>query len=233
MPNTIPLTLFRQNVIEKAERARRAGILFQLILGVSAKNIDLVGPLLNDPHLPLCALKVFYGKTTGELLYDDLETLARSLPMDGSKLVVFHSEDQCHVDCNEKAFHHLLDQKDPAAFQVHSRIRSSEAAHASTRTILEWAERSYKRPVHIAHVSTPVEIELIAEFKARGTHCTSEVAPHHLIFSVEDYARLGPFVKMNPPLRSPSEVEALRRLVALGAVDMFATDHAPHTRDKR
>jgi dihydroorotase len=229
MPNTIPPTLFRENVVEKAEIAARSGLCFQLILGVSAKNINLVSSLLKDPTLPISALKVFYGKTTGELLYDDLETLARHLPEDGKKLVVFHSEDQCQVDCNEKNFKHLLYLEDPQAFEVHSKIRSSEAAHASTRTILDWALQSYKRPVHIAHVSTPIEIELIADYKSRGTQCTSEVAPHHLIFTTEDYGRYGALVKMNPPLRSPAEVEALRRLVAQGAVDMFATDHAPHT----
>jgi dihydroorotase len=55
------------------------------------------------------------------------------------------------------------------------------------------------------------------------------VAPHHLLFSTADYERLGPLVKMNPPLRSPEEVEALSRLFAQGAIEVFATDHAPHT----
>ncbi len=233
MPNTIPPTLGRKAILEKAAIAVQSGLDFRLLLGVSAHNLGEVGPLLADPDLPICALKVFYGKTTGELMYDDLETLAGYLPEDGRKLVVFHSEDQCQVDCNEKQFHDQLSRTDPLGFAVHSQIRSSAAAHASTRTILEWGLKTYQRPIHIAHCSTPVEVELIQEYKAKGLHCTSEIAPHHLIFSTEDYATLGPYVKMNPPLRSPDEVKALRKLVRAGAIEMFATDHAPHTRAEK
>jgi dihydroorotase len=228
MPNTIPPTMTRAAVLEKAERAAASGLAFRLLAGVGASNIRDVAALLTDPSLPVCALKVFYGKTTGELMYDDLETLGRSLPADGSKLIVFHSEDQCTVDCNQKQHAGELASRDNAAFAVHSKVRSSAAAHASTRTILAWA-KGYGRPIHIAHVSTPVEIELIAEARAAGVRVTSEVAPHHLLLSVDDYPRLGPLAKMNPPLRSRAEVDQLLRLVGQGAVDIFATDHAPHT----
>lgn len=228
MPNTLPPTMTRATVAAKAELARTAGLEFQLLVGVGAGNITEVGRLLADATLPVCALKVFYGKTTGELVYDDLESLARHLPADGAKPIVFHSEDQCTVDCNQARLAPRMQASVPEAFAVHSEIRSSAAAQASTRTILEWARTSYRRPIHIAHVSTPVEVEMIAEARAAGVAVTSEVAPHHLLFSTDDYARLGGLVKMNPPLRSPSEVMALRRLVGQGAVEVFATDHAPH-----
>lgn len=228
MPNTLPPTMTREAVVAKAEIARASGLTAKLLLGVGKGNIERVAELLRDPDLPLCALKVFYGRTTGELMYDDLETLGRSLPEDGSKPIVFHSEDQCMVDGNHGRLEGLTHATANAAFRVHSEIRSSEAAHASTRTILEWARTSYKRPIHIAHVSTPLEVELVAEAKARGVPVTCEVAPHHLLLSTDDYERLGPLAKMNPPLRSPAEVERLLRLVAQGHVDLFATDHAPH-----
>jgi dihydroorotase len=233
MPNTIPPTLSRKAVLEKAKVASQSGMDFRLLIGVSAHSLKDVGPLLSDPDLPICALKVFYGKTTGELMYDDLETLARYLPEDGRKLVVFHSEDQCQVDCNEQHFRDQLSRTDPGGFAVHSQIRSSAAAHASTRTILEWGLKTYQRPIHIAHCSTPVEVELIQEYKAKGLRCTSEIAPHHLIFTTDDYSKLGSYGKMNPPLRSPEEVAALRKLVRAGAIEMFATDHAPHTRAEK
>jgi dihydroorotase len=228
MPNTLPPTMTREAVLAKAARARASGLEFRLLLGVGAANIGQVGALLADPELPLCALKVFYGRTTGELLYDDLETLARSLPASGEKPVVFHSEDQCTVDCNQARLGDRLSGRANADFAVHSEIRSSAAAHASTRKVLEWARTVYRRPIHIAHVSTPLEVELVAEAKARGVPVTCEVAPHHLLLSTDDYGSLGPLAKMNPPLRSPEEVAALRRLVGKGEVDLFATDHAPH-----
>ena len=228
MPNTIPPTMSREAVLFKAERAAASGLEFKLLVGVGAHNVAQVGTLLAAPDLPVCALKVFYGRTTGELMYDDLETLARAIPASCAKPLVFHSEDQCTVDCNQARLASRLKDKDNSAFEVHSDIRSAAAAHLSTRTILEWARTTYKRPIHIAHVSTPLEIELVAEAKARGVPVTAEVAPHHLLFSTEDYARLGPLVKMNPPLRSPAEVEQLNKLVGAGLVDIFATDHAPH-----
>lgn len=228
MPNTIPPTMTREAVMGKAKIARESGLDFRLFLGVGASNIHRVAEILSDETLPLCGLKVFYGRTTGDLMYDDLETLGRSLPADGSKMIVFHSEDQCGVDHNQASHAAELERRDHAAFAVHSVIRSSETAHASTRTILHWAQTSYRRPIHIAHVSTPLEVEMVNEVKALGIPVTCEVAPHHLLLSTEDYERLGPLAKMNPPLRSPAEVEELRRLVGQGLVDIFATDHAPH-----
>lgn len=227
MPNTLPPTLSKAAVVDKAQRAAASGIRFALLLGVGAANVHEVGELLTDPRLPLCALKVFYGKTTGELVYDDLVTLGKSLPRNLTKPIVFHSEDQCTIDCNHQRLAPRLAAQDNQAFAVHSEIRSSAAAHASTRAILAWA-KDYGRPVHIAHVSTPLEVELVEEAKAQGVLASCEVAPHHLVFSTDDYARLGPLAKMNPPLRSPNEVAALRRLFGQGAIDVFATDHAPH-----
>ena len=227
MPNTLPPTMTRAAVLAKAAIAERSGVRFRLLLGVGVANVETVAELLYDRDLPVCALKVFYGKTTGELVYDDLETLGRMLPASGYKPIVFHSEDQCTVDCNHARLVNRLSGRANADFRVHSEIRSSEAAHASTRVILDWA-RSFGGPVHIAHISTPLEVELVAEARAKGARVTCEVAPHHLIFSTDDYERLGPLVKMNPPLRAPAEVEALRRLFAQGAIEIFATDHAPH-----
>lgn len=227
MPNTIPPTMSKETVLEKARLARESGLEFTLQIGVGISNINHVAKLLMDPELPVSALKVFYGRSTGDLMYDDLMTLGESLPANGKKLIVFHSEDQCGVDCNQLKHADRTHSTANRDFAVHSEIRSSETAHASTRIILDWAA-GYGRPVHIAHVSTPLEVEMVQEYKARGLPVTCEVAPHHLLFSVDDYERLGPLVKMNPPLRSQREVVELLKLVGQGAVDIFASDHAPH-----
>lgn len=232
MPNTIPPTMTAADVRAKAEIAAASGAHFSLLLGVGASNIQDVARILYDPHLPVCALKVFYGKTTGELLWDDLEMLGRMLPPDGDKLLVFHSEDQCTVDCNQARFQGRLQERDNASFSVHSAIRSSDAAHASTRAILDWAVKWGGR-THIAHISTPVEVELVAAAKARGAQVSCEVAPHHLLLSTDDYERLGPLVKMNPPLRSPAEVALLQKQFGEGLIDVWATDHAPHLLEEK
>ena len=232
MPNTIPPTMDAGSVREKAALAAASGLQAKFFLGVGAANIDQVAGLLSDPQLPLCGLKVYYGQSTGELMYDDLETLGRHLPRDNPKMIVFHSEDQCMVDRNELKYQQALDTRENEQFKTHSDIRSSAAAHKSTKVILQWAE-NYERPIHIAHVSTPLEVELIAAAKAKGVQVTSEVSPHHLLLSTDDYERLGPYGKMNPPLRHPDEVKALLELFGQGAIEIFATDHAPHTKAEK
>jgi len=231
MPNTKPPTMTEESVRAKAAIAAATGLDFGIYLGVGAGNIDRIAAILSDTSLPICGLKVYYGQSTGDLMYSDLEKLGAAMPKgDRCPMIVFHSEDQCCIDKNRE---HFLPSGKPLPnskgdFRLHSAIRSSAAAHASTRTILKWA-KSYGRPIHIAHLSTPVEAELIAEAKLAGVPVTSEVAPHHLLFSTDDYDRLGALIKINPPVRSPDEVRALRQLVRQGAIECFATDHAPHT----
>ncbi len=82
--------------------------------------------------------------------------------------------------------------------------------------------------LHVCHVSTAGSVEVIAAAKARGTRVTAEVTPHHLLLT--DAAAVGydPVFKVNPPLRTDADVQALRAAVAAGVIDVVATDHAPH-----
>jgi dihydroorotase len=82
--------------------------------------------------------------------------------------------------------------------------------------------------LHIAHVSTGRGLEMVRAAKRRGVRVTCEVTPHHFTLSDETVAERGTNAKMNPPLRSLSDVEALRAGIADGTVDALATDHAPH-----
>ncbi|MEZ4741016.1 MAG: amidohydrolase family protein [Bdellovibrionota bacterium] len=229
MPNTLPPTMSRADIEEKAHIAQKSKLAFKLYLGVGKANIGSLKNILSDPSLPLCGLKVYYGQSTGELMYDDLETLAKALPENMRGVLTFHSEDQCRIDHNEKELLTGYNSKDDSLpYELHSKIRSSDSAWQSTKVILEWAKK-WQQPVHIAHISTPAEMELIEEARQGGLHVTAEVAPHHLIFSTDDYEHLGPLLKMNPPVRSPEEVHELRNYFAKGLIDYFATDHAPHT----
>ena len=87
--------------------------------------------------------------------------------------------------------------------------------------------------LHVAHVSTARGVELVREAKRRGLAVTAETAPHYLLFTDEDVARLGTAAKMNPPLRSAADREALVAAVVDGTIDCLATDHAPHTVDEK
>ena len=82
--------------------------------------------------------------------------------------------------------------------------------------------------LHICHLTTAGGVEIIRWAKARGINVTAEVTPHHLLLT-DDYAnRYDPIFKVNPPLRTQRDVEALREGLADGTIDIVATDHAPH-----
>ena len=82
--------------------------------------------------------------------------------------------------------------------------------------------------LHIAHVSTARSVHLIRKAKSMGLPVTCEVAPHHLILTDEEIRDRDPNHKMNPPLRTSRDVEALREGLVDGTVDAIASDHAPH-----
>ncbi|MDP9200756.1 MAG: dihydroorotase [Gemmatimonadota bacterium] len=87
--------------------------------------------------------------------------------------------------------------------------------------------------VHLAHMSTKGSVELIRWGKERGIRVTAEVCPHHLSLTEESVRGYDTNAKMNPPLRTGKDVEALREAVKDGTIDLIATDHAPHHYDEK
>jgi len=82
--------------------------------------------------------------------------------------------------------------------------------------------------LHVCHVSTAGSVELMRWAKGKGWDVTAEVTPHHLVLTDELATSYDPVFKVNPPLRTAADVEALRAGLADGTVDVVATDHAPH-----
>ena len=82
--------------------------------------------------------------------------------------------------------------------------------------------------LHVCHVSTAGSVELIRWAKAQGVSVTAEVTPHHLALTVDLLESYDSVFKVNPPLRTPEDVEALRAGLADGTIDVVGTDHAPH-----
>ena len=87
--------------------------------------------------------------------------------------------------------------------------------------------------VHLCHMSTRGSVELIRWGKDRGINVTAEVCPHHLSLTEEAVEGYDTNAKMNPPLRTSDDVEALREAVRDGTIDLVATDHAPHHYDEK
>ncbi len=87
--------------------------------------------------------------------------------------------------------------------------------------------------LHVCHVSTAGSVDLIRRAKERGIDVTAEVTPHHLLLTDDLVRSYDPIYKVNPPLRTPRDVEALHEGLADGTVDIVATDHAPHTSEDK
>lgn len=107
----------------------------------------------------------------------------------------------------------------------------SESEWGQIERDLKLAEETGCR-YHVCHISTKESVELIRQAKASGVKVTCETGPHYLVFSDEDLKDEGRF-KMNPPIRSSEDRDALIEGIKDGTIDCIATDHAPHTADEK
>lgn len=106
------------------------------------------------------------------------------------------------------------------------------AEDAATAREIMLAEFTGAR-LHVAHVSTKGSVELVRQAKARGVKVTCEATPHHFTLTDEAVRGYNTNAKMNPPLRTRSDVDAIRAGLADGTIDAIATDHAPHHYDEK
>lgn len=86
---------------------------------------------------------------------------------------------------------------------------------------------------HIAHLSTARSAQIVDTARRNGVDVTAEVTPHHLVFTEDAVPVLGAAAKVNPPLRTEHDARALREAVRRGEIDVFASDHAPHTQQEK
>ena len=222
MPNTDPATTTTELLADKVRRAAgRAWTDFAFYVGASPENADELGMLERLPGC--CGVKMFMGSSTGSLLVADDENIARVL-RSGSRRVTVHSEDDMRLQ--ERAV--LV--RDGADVSMHSQWRDVETAVRSTQRLLHLAHTCHRR-VHVLHVTTAEEMDLLAKHKDIAT---VEVLPQHLTLAApECYERLGTFAQMNPPIREARHRDALWAAVNAGIVDCIGSDHAPHTREEK
>jgi dihydroorotase len=87
--------------------------------------------------------------------------------------------------------------------------------------------------LHIAHISTAGAVRMVRDAKARGVRVTAEATPHHLAFTDADLVTYDTSFKVNPPLRTAEDRDALRAALADGTIDVIGTDHAPHAVEEK
>lgn len=217
MPNTAKSVISREILDEKrAFLAGRAWCDVGLYVGASKKNIGELADLELQPNV--CAVKVFAGSSTGDLLVEDDESLERVM-RSGRRRICYHSEDEYRLQARKPMFTPGMPHRN------HMEWRDVETAMLGTRRLMAIARKT-GRPAHILHVSTAEELAYLRDFR---DICTVEVLLNHLTQTDEAYDRLGGLAVMNPPIRDQRHLDAAWAAVNDGTVDCIGSDHAPHS----
>ncbi len=219
MPNTTPPGVNAASLTAKhGYIAGHSWCEIGLFAGATRENLDESGALETLPGI--CAMKVFAGSSTGDLLVADDASIER-LMRSGRRRVAFHAEDEERLQERKP----LFAQGGP--YSDHCQWRDVECAFKGTRRITAIARRT-GRPAHILHVSTAEEFAFL---RGQKDLVGCEVLVNHLLqCAPEVYERLRGYAVMNPPLREKRHMEAAWAAVADGTVDNIASDHAPHPR---
>lgn len=227
MPNTIPPATTLQLLKDKERIAdAESWANYSFYLGATNSNIEEIRKI--DPT-HVCGVKVFMGSSTGNLLVDD-ENALNGIFLNSLVPVAVHSEDE---DTIQKNLHHFRKKYgDSVAASLHPEIRSREACILCTQRAINHCETTGGH-LHLLHISTAEEVQMVREAKKQGLAITAEVCVHHLFFSDEDYLSKGNLIKWNPAIKSKSDRDALVKGLLDRTIDIVATDHAPHELDKK
>jgi len=218
MPNTSPATTSQQALNAKLElAASKCVVNFGFYMGATPHNWKDLRDATRTP-----GIKIFIGSSTGDLLVDDQDALERIFA-ETTLPICAHCEDETIVRRNAAEFATSHDVAD------HSNVRDAEAAYVSTKRAVDLAKR-FKHRFHVLHVSTAAEVEL---FREHENLITAEACPHHLLFNIHDYERLGTRVQMNPSIKTPEDNAGLWQALHDGYIQVIATDHAPHTLEEK
>ena len=223
MPNTKPPTTNLKELSYKFKIAEKSGFCnFSFFIGATRENIEEINEL--EGFSGCCGVKIFMGSSTGDLLVEDNESIIKILKR-AKKTVAVHSEDEYRLKQRKKDF---LNKK--TSVSDHPVIRDVESAVMSTTRLLK-AARTSKKKIHILHLSTANEVDLL---KSNKDIATCEATPQHLFFhSPECYERLGSLAQMNPPIRDKSHSKVIWQGVQNGVIDVIGSDHAPHTLEEK
>jgi dihydroorotase len=221
MPNTEPTTTGAEAFADKIARAAgRAHCDHAFFVGATGQNARSLGELERAPGC--CGVKVFMGSSTGSLLVaDDLDL--REVLQHGRRRVAVHAEDECCL-VEGRSRVRIGD------WTSHPFARAAACAIRGTERLLALAEETGRR-VHVLHVTTAEEMQLLGQHKDL---VTCEVTPQHLTLAAPGaYEQLHGRAQMNPPIRDGRHQAGLWRGLAEGVVDTLGSDHAPHTLEEK
>jgi dihydroorotase len=227
MPNTFPPTATPEALAQKFELAKKARVDFGLYGLLAEDNIQNLEALIAGGA---AAFKCFMGNTTGNLpspstgaMLEGFEIIAKhghriSLHAETASIMAWRQQRLMAAGRNAP-LDHLAAR--PAVVAIEAVARAAILA--------EWTAAR----IHVLHISSADELRPLREAQQRGVDVTGETCPCYLMLDTDDYARLGPIIKVNPPVREPHHKEEIWRALNDGTIGLIATDHAPHTPEEK
>ncbi|MEM4630196.1 MAG: dihydroorotase family protein [Candidatus Diapherotrites archaeon] len=231
MPNNIPIIDTYEKLLKKHQLVSKSALVnFALYMAATENNLQEIELACNDENISLKAVKLYYGKTTGEFFLDDENSIIKIFELSKKHdiVVVAHAEDNKTIMENEKLF---AQNNWP---EIHSLIRNEEVEAKAISKLLS-IQKKIGNKLHFAHVSSKKGLKLIEETKKNKneSRITCEVTPNHLFLDSNKYKILGNLIKCNPSIKGPEHRKALYYGLKKGIVDIIATDHAPHTLEEK
>jgi allantoinase len=227
MPNTVPSVTSVEAVREKVGIAGgKALVDFALIAGAGELSSETLRELAGEG---VVGYKTFMIARFKELAASDSQMLKNFNVIAGMGLpCMIHAENQDIVAGGiERA--KAMGRVDPIA---HSEFRPPIAEDEATLRTVMLSEGSGVH-LHICHMSTQGSAEILSWAKRKGRKVTGETSANYLFLKAEDMKELGPYAKIDPPLRGPEHQKALWTAINTGVIDAFASDHAPYPREDK
>ncbi|MEM2128307.1 MAG: dihydroorotase [Candidatus Methanomethylicaceae archaeon] len=218
MPNTSPPTTTLERLLEKFRLvdSSRPCVNYGFHFGATASNLGELAPVGISTATPIppppgqlaASVKIFMGSSTGDLLLTDLGAI-RELAS-SAKMISVHAEDESVI-------------REHASEPDHASRRPKRAALTAIRKLLSVGKEGR---VYVCHITSYAEADLASPFYREAT-------PHHLFLTSDAMQRIGPYAKVNPPLRGEEDRASLWRALLEGKIDAIGSDHAPHKREAK
>ena len=229
MPNTIPPTTSLHNLHIKQQAAEKSKVNYGLYAGATPSNIYHVREMLESRQV--AGIKIFMAASSSNEVVEDRKTLEDffKLAKEFDVPILTHCELHSCIRARELEFE---DEK-YNSIHYHDIIRDRECAYRALQLVLEIASQ-VKNKLHVLHISTAEEIELIKQYKRNDDFgLTCEVTPHHIFLNDSVLSLTGNYAKVNPPIRSIRDNEVLYEALLDGTIDTVGSDHAPHSLEEK
>ena len=218
MPNTQPQTTSKQTLKEKTQIAsEKSYVDFGLYAVVNDKNIGQITEISQFCN----GFKIFLGASSRSLQLSTKNLRVALIETNRTKkITLIHAEDEHCLKTHEDQENNLVD---------HLRCRSAECEETAIRSIINNSSE-LSSPIHICHLSSCEGFEML---RTKPNHVSVGVTPHHLFFDVHSLNTKQTLYKVNPPIRSSFDRNTLWYGVNNKLIDIFESDHAPHTGEEK